>query len=421
MRFSRSRKDKEELDEEGTGGEENSAGESGEETPGGEAEHPAVAPTGEGGQQRDPGEDEKADFFDMSPEEAVNYRPPGVLVARRKPLELKPALKTLGAVAVLGVVILGIIIIWPSSKTRVPDVSGKGLSEAMDQTRGAGLEPRVVEWKYSGEQDDGVVLSQEPNGNRVAKKGSVVSLTVSKGMKPDTGGSSLHKSVPAKEEQGDEKNTSSATSPLDGKTVCIDPGHQSAPADEEWTDPGMSRKNPGDDGGRGIMTGNPEHLVTLDIGFKLRSLLEKDGIEVLMTRESGDVELSNINRAEMANNAEVGLFVRLHCGNSSDTGKSGSLTLYPADTEWTGGIYEASKTAALYIQEELVKSCSTKDLGVFGVPDSSGFNWSKVPVVEAEVAFLSNVEEDELLATDEFRWKVAWGVRNGIIKYFESP
>lgn len=34
---------------------------------------------------------------------------------------------------------------------------------------------------------------------------------------------------------------------------------------------------------------------------------------------------------------------------------------------------------------------------------------------------MSNAEEDKLLATDEFRWNAAWGIRNGIIKYLGSP
>jgi len=401
-------------------GVEDSDGESpGESLPGEEEQSPA----GVDGERPPSAPDEGggSDFFDMSPEEAVSYKPPGVVVAVRKPRNFKPALKAIGLIAVLGVVVLGVVLLWPSSEARVPDVIGKTMTEAFDASHAAGFQPSVTGWEYSGEHSDGTVLSQKPNGDTVVKKGSAISLTVSKGPRPEIGGSPGRSSAPVTEQAGDEESAEPVANPYEGKTVCIDPGHQVALAEKEWTDPGMSRKNPADNGARGVATGNPEYLVTIDVGIKLKSLLEKDGMDVVMTRESNGVDLSNINRAEIANNAGADLYVRIHCGNSSDTGKSGTATLYPASTEWTESIFEASKTAALFVQEELVKSCSTNDLGVFGLHDKSGFNWSRVPVIEAEIAFLSNTENDELLATDEFRWKAAWGLRNGIIQYFSSP
>jgi len=95
-------------------------------------------------------------------------------------------------------------------------------------------------------------------------------------------------------------------------------------------------------------------------------------------------------------------------------------TLYPARSRWTESLYENSKQAALLVQEELVKSSGLDDLGVKSASDNPGFNWSKVPVVETQAGFLSNEEDDRLLADDQFRWKVAWGLRNGIRKYLNN-
>ena len=99
----------------------------------------------------------------------------------------------------------------------------------------------------------------------------------------------------------------------------------------------------------------------------------------------------------------------------------GTNTLYPANTTWTAQFYEKSKTAALYIQEETVGSCGTEDLGITARDDLALFNWSRVPVAEVLVAYLSNPDEEKLLATDDFRWKAAWGIRDGIIKYLRNP
>jgi N-acetylmuramoyl-L-alanine amidase len=126
-------------------------------------------------------------------------------------------------------------------------------------------------------------------------------------------------------------------------------------------------------------------------------------------------------RAEIANNAPSNLFVRVNCANSADQAMMGMDTLYPAKNKWTESFYEKSKTAALFIQAELIKSCRIEDLGILERHDLPAFNWSKVPVVEAEVGFMTNQRDDSLLSDDQFRWKVAWGLRNGIIKYLNNP
>ena len=183
----------------------------------------------------------------------------------------------------------------------------------------------------------------------------------------------------------------------------------------------MTRRSPPDNSEQGAVTRNPEYILTMDIAGKLRNLLEKDGINVIMVRESGGVNLTNVTRAEIANNRDADLLVSVHLNYSRDANARGTTTLYPANTKWTAGFYEKSKAMALYIQADTVESCGTDDLGVSARDDLPLFNWSRVPVAQVLVAYLSNAEEDKLLATDEFRWKAAWGIRNGIIKYLSSP
>lgn len=355
------------------------------------------------------------DFFELEPEEVSSYRPPTPELAPRSRRRLKAAVAILVSVALVGGSIAALIILWPSSRVIVPDLVGKILGEAVDTARSSGFSPRVESWAYSGKHSDGVVLSQRPRARQVVARGSEMSLTISKGPRPEDGDVTESVRTPG------EAESSATASPYTGKTVCIDPGHQAIASQGEWVDPGMTKRSPPENGEAGSVTGSPEYLLTMDIAGKLRSLLEKDGINVIMTRESGGVDLTNIMRAEIANNRDADLLVSVHLDYSRDANAKGTTTLYPANTKWTAGFYEKSKTAALYIQEDTVKSCGTTDLGAKGRDDLPLFNWSKVPVAEVLVAFLSNAEEDKLLATDEFRWKAVWGIRNGVIKYLSSP
>ena len=42
----------------------------------------------------------------------------------------------------------------------------------------------------------------------------------------------------------------------------------------------------------------------------------------------------------------------------------------------------------------------------------------EIPISIVECGFLSNAEEEQLLLTDEYQDKLAWGIYNGIMDYF---
>ena len=42
----------------------------------------------------------------------------------------------------------------------------------------------------------------------------------------------------------------------------------------------------------------------------------------------------------------------------------------------------------------------------------------EIPISIVECGFLSNPEEEQLLLTDEYQDKLAWGIYNGIMDYF---
>lgn len=203
--------------------------------------------------------------------------------------------------------------------------------------------------------------------------------------------------------------------------ISIDPGHQKqANLDLEPIGPGSSRmKEKARGGARGIVSKIPEYKITLQISMRLKALLEKAGIRVVMTRETDDVNVSNIERARIANEAKANLFVRIHADGSESPLINGISTLYPSRNQWTEAIHSESLRAAQLIQQELIRNTGRKDNGIVARDDLTGFNWSKVPVVLVEVGFLSNPEEDELLNDSEFQQRIAQGIFNGIKRYLE--
>jgi N-acetylmuramoyl-L-alanine amidase len=142
-----------------------------------------------------------------------------------------------------------------------------------------------------------------------------------------------------------------------------------------------------------------------------------------MTRtRQGGVSMGNVARARIANRAHAALFVRIHCDGSGNHSRHGTTIFYPAFHKgWTDDVLPASKDAAKLIQGSLVKALGSRDLGTSARKDVTGFNWSNVPVVLAEVGFMTNPGEDRLLTTDSYKLRAAQGIADGILKFVPPP
>ena len=217
--------------------------------------------------------------------------------------------------------------------------------------------------------------------------------------------------------------TTSTTNWLSTKVVAIDPGHQGRLSSrQEPIGPGSKQTKAEVSGGTSSpTTGTPESVVTLAVGLKLRAALEARGIKVVMTRTTQDVDVSNVQRAEIANKAHADLAIRLHCNGSPDRSAHGLFTLYPTSIKgWTDDIAAPSKRAATLIQKATIAATGARDQGLQPRGDLTGFNWSDVPVALVEMGYMTNAAEDKLLESGTYQDKIVQGLVNGIIEFLRT-
>jgi N-acetylmuramoyl-L-alanine amidase len=207
--------------------------------------------------------------------------------------------------------------------------------------------------------------------------------------------------------------------------VVVDPGHDARanPATEP-IGPGSRVRKVKDPGGTsGVVTGTPEAVVNLDVSLRLARLLRRAGVRVVLTRtRTSGVSMGNVARARIANRAHAALFLRVHTDGSANPDVHGTHTLYPAWRRgWSDDIAAASRRAAGFVQQELVASLGSRDLGLDRRSDLTGFNWADVPAVLAEVGFLTNPREDRLFATRAYRQRAARGLCRGTLRFLGRP
>jgi len=219
------------------------------------------------------------------------------------------------------------------------------------------------------------------------------------------------------------------------QTVVIDPGHG-----------GMET------GAKGKF-GNLEKDITLAISLKLKALIERNlGLAVVLTRDR-DVDVSNENRAAVANNHKAGLFISIHANGAVQRKAAGSETFFLSvnatdeetrrlaylennstdlqnrldpstdddlmmilwDMAQNAYIKQSSRLAEL-VQEELDAMLGTRNRGIKQAPFKV-LTGVACPAVLVEAAFISNPDEEQKLASDAFQAKVAEAIYTGLSRY----
>lgn len=209
--------------------------------------------------------------------------------------------------------------------------------------------------------------------------------------------------------------------PLSGYIIGIDPGHQlKGNTNKEPNAPGSSvYKAKVTYGATGNTSKVREQLINLQVALKLQTKLKNLGATVVMTRTTSDVNISNVERAKIFNNAKVDFGIRIHCDSASATSAHGISVLIP-DSKNNASIFKESERLANSLIDQLCTNTGAANRGVIQRNDQTGFNWSNVPVVTVEMGFLSNASEEAKLITSSYQDILVGGYVDGILQYIKN-
>ena len=200
------------------------------------------------------------------------------------------------------------------------------------------------------------------------------------------------------------RSQSSAAPGIDGKRIVLDPGHG------------------GSDTGAIGPTGVTEKSIALRIAKRLKTLLEAEGAEVILTRTE-DTEVSPKKakatdveelqaRCDIANQNSADIFLSIHLDAFSGPEAHGT----------TGYYYEMGSADSTRLAD-CVKRGVLRRLGTLdrGTKPCAFYvcRHTDMPAMLLETAFVSNPREEQMMNSEEGVENAAQGIAAGIAEYFQ--
>jgi N-acetylmuramoyl-L-alanine amidase len=205
--------------------------------------------------------------------------------------------------------------------------------------------------------------------------------------------------------------------------IVIDAGHQArGMSDTEPIGPGADeQKAKVTAGTQGSLTGLAEHELNLRVALALRDVLVTEGYTVVMVRETAEVEISNAERAQLANRVGAHVNIRIHANGDANTAIKGAMTVCQTPSNpYNADIYEECRALSDAVLESFCASTGIDAFKVWETDTMTGTNWASVPTTIIEMGFMTNAEDEAVLAANDFAAKAAEGLANGIAAYLQA-
>lgn len=202
------------------------------------------------------------------------------------------------------------------------------------------------------------------------------------------------------------QTASSAGKTVNERCIVVDAGHG------------------GDDPGKIGINGTLEKDINLIIALKLKDLLESQGYEVILTRETGDglyqsgtknMKVEDMQkRCGIISEAMPIFTVSIHQNSYPEEYVKGAQVFYYGQSK-------EGEQLAKKIQNSMIARLDPENHRAEKANESYYLlKKTPTPTVIVECGFLSNSEEAELLNTEVYQDKVAWAVMMGILQYLNE-
>ena len=173
--------------------------------------------------------------------------------------------------------------------------------------------------------------------------------------------------------------------------------------------------------------GTTEAQINLKIALKVQNLLEQSGCTVLLTRSDDnsicdldsktlrEKKVSDIkNRVKIGNKSQADIFVSIHLNKIPEKQYYGWQCFYKAGNDQS---MDLAKKIQSNLNDAIQKENNRVAMKISNVYIVKNV---EIPLSIVECGFLSNNEEEKQLLDDTYQNRLAWGIYNGIIEYFNE-
>ena len=225
-------------------------------------------------------------------------------------------------------------------------------------------------------------------------------------------------------------------SPLKGKVVVIDPGHnvtnfQHSAEINRKVDIGTNWKEC-DTTGTSTDAGYAEAQFTMDVSHRLKAILEKQGVTVKLTHDGDSPAWGPCvdQRARIGNDAHADAAISIHA-DGAPVGDRGFHVILPGSVHAGGADTRAIVGPSAFLGKgiagdyrratgEQFSNYIGEGTGLVTRKDLGGLNLSTVPKVFIECGNMRDSNDAALLTNGAWRQKAAQGISEGIVSFLRG-